>query len=63
MFEWSDDMSKAPKDGTTILICSRGMRSPWQAYWKNGKFKQGWYNSYGFVTFSPEFWMLVECPQ
>ena len=24
----------APKDGTSILVCTTGMRTPWLAYWK-----------------------------
>lgn len=63
MHKWNDNMSEAPKDGTSILVCKRSMKTPWQVYWYEGKRKQGWRASTGLIMFKPEFWMHVECPQ
>ena len=62
-FYWDDDMSKAPRNGDSILVCKKGMHTPWMVYWYEGKRKQGWRSVYGMIMFEPEFWMQIDCPE
>lgn len=57
------DISGAPKD-KRIMVCKRGFKEPWIVKWRDGKRKQGWEASHGFIGFEPEFYTeFPECPQ
>ena len=54
----------APKDGTSILICTEGMKSPWSARWeKMRRVPDRWVSAgIGAVPFDPSFWQPLPTP-
>ncbi len=61
--EWQP-IETAPKDGTTILICKPGMKTPWMAKWEEMRRAPDRWSAIGLgrCPFDPTHWMPLPSP-